>query len=434
LPDRLKVIPDPLRNNLRRTFVLAVKEMSKMSSTSTSPTMAPIYWMALGTFAIGTEGFMIAPLLPRLADDLSVSVATAGQLVTVFSLTYALSSPILTALTGALNRRRLLVLSMVGFALANVVAFSAKDYWTLMAARILLAVAAGLYVPNANALAGGLVGPERRGAALAIVSGGTTIAVALGVPIGSIIGAHFGWRAMFASVGVLALIATLALLGGLARDVGYQLPVTKLSERLGVIRRPAVLRTLLVTTLWATGAYTNYTYIASLLFVTAGIEGSYLSAVLFVWGLSAAVGVFAGGTLTDRHGPESVIFIALLVLALAFASLSASATFLSKSVAVGPALVAIVVWGLSAWSFFPAQQSRLIGIAGIKVAPIALSLNASFMFLGFSLGAALGSLTLTYVAPSALGWVGSLCVLLSLLLSISTMRATAPALKPALQQ
>jgi predicted MFS family arabinose efflux permease len=405
-----------------------------MSSTSASPTMAPIYWMALGTFAIGTEGFMIAPLLPRLAGDLSVSVATAGQLVTVFSLTYALSSPILTALTGALNRRRLLVLSMVGFALANVVAFSAKDYWTLMAARILLAVAAGLYVPNANALAGGLVGPERRGAALAIVSGGTTIAVALGVPIGSIIGAHFGWRAMFASVGVLALIATLALLAGLARDVGYQLPVTKLSERLGVIRQPAVLRTLLVTTLWATGAYTTYTYIASLLSVTAGIEGSYLSAVLFVWGLSAAVGVFAGGTLTDRHGPESVISIALLVLALAFASLSASATFLSKSVAVGPALVAIVVWGLSAWSFFPAQQSRLIGIAGIKVAPIALSLNASFMFLGFSLGAALGSLTLTYVAPSALGWVGSLCVLLSLLLSISTTRATAPALKPALQQ
>ena len=99
--------------------------------------MAPIYWMALGTFAIGTEGFMIAPLLPRLAGDLSVSVAEAGQLVTVFALTYALSSPILTALTGAFNRRRLLVLSMTAFALANVAAFGARDYWTLMAARIL---------------------------------------------------------------------------------------------------------------------------------------------------------------------------------------------------------------------------------------------------------------------------------------------------------
>jgi predicted MFS family arabinose efflux permease len=404
-----------------------------MPNASFSQTTAPIYWMALGTFAIGTEGFMIAPLLPRLAGDLTVSVAAAGQLVSVFALTYAFSSPILTALTGALNRRRLLVLSMVGFGLANVVAFAAKDYWTLMAARVLLAVAAGLYVPNANALAGALVRPERRGAALAIVSGGTTIAVALGVPLGSIIGARFGWRAMFAGVGVLALIATLGLLAGLARDVGSKLPATGLRERLSVIRQPAVLRTLLVTTLWATGAYTVYTYIAPLMVAATGIEGPYLSAVLFAWGLSAAAGIFAGGTLTDKHGAERVITSGLIFLALAFASLSMSATLLPKAAAVGPVLVAIVVWGLSAWAFFPAQQTRLIGIAGIRVAPIVLSLNASFMFLGFSFGAALGSATLTYAAPSALGWVGGLCVLASLLLSVRTMRATAAAPEPVLQ-
>jgi predicted MFS family arabinose efflux permease len=399
-----------------------------------SHSKAPIYWMALGAFAIGTEGFMIAPLLPRLAGDLQVSVAEAGQLVTVFALTYALSSPILTALTGALNRRRLLVFSMIGFAAANGVAFAARDYWMLMGARVLLAVAAGLYSPNANALAGALVSAERRGSALAIVSGGTSIAVALGVPLGSMVGARFGWRAMFVGVGVLALIATLGLLAGLARDVGSKLHVTSLPERIGVIRQPGVLRTLLVTTLWATGAYTVYTYIATFLHATAGIEGAYLSAVLFVWGLSAAIGIFAGGTLTDRHGPQPVIVLGLALTALAFASLSVSATFLSKAVVVGPVMVAIVVWGLAAWAFFPAQQTRLIGVAGIRVAPIALSLNASFMFLGFSLGAALGSATLTYAAPSALGWVGGLCVLLSLLLSVRTMRATAAMPEPVLQQ
>ena len=149
--------------------------------------------------------------------------------------------------------------------------------------------------------------------------------------------------------------------------------------------------------------------------------------VLFMWGVSAAAGIFAGGTLTDRHGARPVIVLSLLFLALAFASLSVSATLLSRAAALGPVLVAIVIWGLSAWAFFPAQQTRLIGIAGIKVAPIALSLNASFMFLGFSLGAALGSLTLTYAAPSALGWVGSLCILASLLVSIRTMHTTATA-------
>ena len=347
-----------------------------MATASSSHTTTPIYWMALGTFAIGTEGFMIAPVLPSLAGDLSVSVASAGQLVTVFALTYAFSSPILTALTGSLNRRRLLILSMIGFALANAFAFAARDYWGLMAARVVLAVAAGLYVPNANALAGALVGPERRGRALAIVSGGTTIAVALGVPLGAMIGARFGWRMMFAGVGFLALIATFGLFNGLARDVGGGLPVAGLRERIGVIRQPAVLRTLLVTTLWATGAYTVYTYIA-------------------------------------------------LFLALAFASLSVSATFLSKAAAIAPVLAAIIVWGLSAWAFFPAQQARLITITGIRVAQIVLSLNASFMFLGFSLGAALGSATLLHASPVALGWVGSLCVLTSLALAIGTMHGAA---------
>src|SRR6267378_7097030 len=130
--------------------------------------MSILYWMALGTFAIGTEGFMIAPLLPNLAQDLSVGLVAAGQLVTVFTLSYAFSSPILTALTGGIARRKLLILSIAGFAIANVVAAVATSYWMLMAARVLLALAAGLYVPNANALAGAVVAPEKRGTALVI--------------------------------------------------------------------------------------------------------------------------------------------------------------------------------------------------------------------------------------------------------------------------
>jgi predicted MFS family arabinose efflux permease len=191
---------------------------------------------------------------------------------------------------------------------------------------------------------------------------------------------------------------------------------------------------LLVTTLWATGAYTVYTYIALFLSSAAGIEGSYLSAVLFLWGLSAAAGILAGGTLADRYGARSVIVFGLIFLALAFASLSVSATFLSKAAAIAPVLAAIIVWGLSAWAFFPAQQARLIAITGIRVAPIVLSLNASFMFLGFSLGAALGSATLLHASPVALGWVGSLCVLTSLALAICTMHGAAVVSTPALQR
>jgi len=391
------------------------------AATGTNST-TPIYWLALGTFAIGTEGFMIAPLLPGMAANLRVSVWAVGQLVTVFALTYAVSSPILTALTASLERRKLLILSMTAFALANIVACAAKDYWWVMGARILLALAAGLYVPNASALAGTLVAPERRGRALAIVNGGTTVAVAFGVPLSAVVGDRLGWRATFAGVGVLAALATAGLSFGLHRRVGSVMSVVSFRDRIAVAQRPDVLLALLVTTLWAMGAYTVYTYVALLLNATTGLKATGISAVLFLWGISAAAGVIMGGRLNDSLGARSVMIPSLVALALAFASLSATATLLSPSSAVVPVIGAIVVWGVAAWSFFPSQQARLIGIAGHKVAPIVLSLNASFMFIGFSAGAGLGSLTVARSSVAYLGWVGAACEVAALLLLLGTSR------------
>ena len=384
--------------------------------------MSILYWMALGTFAIGTEGFMIAPLLPRLAEDLSVGVVAAGQLVTVFTISYALSSPILTALTGGISRRNLLIISMAGFAAANVVAAVATNYWMLMAARILLALAAGLYVPNANALAGAVVAPEKRGTALSIITGGTSIAVALGVPISALIGHGFGWRLTFVVVGTLSVLATTGLLFGLDRDVGAGLPVASLRERIAVVGQKPVLLTLLVTLLWATGAYTVYTYLAVFLASETGIDGAHVGLVLFMWGVSAAIGVTTGGRLNDRLGSKTVILSALALLAASFVTMSLSAYLLAPPAARVPVLLAIVVWGLAAWSYFPAQQARLIGVAGVKLASVVLSLNASFMFAGFALGAVLGSATTAHSSPAALGFVGAASIVAGLILVFAITR------------
>jgi predicted MFS family arabinose efflux permease len=381
----------------------------------------PLLWLALGTFATGTESFMIAPLLPGLAADLSVSVVAAGQLVTVFALTYAFSSPVLSAATSGIGRRKLLLFAMAAFALANIVASTAAGYWQLMTARILLAGAAGLYVPNASALAGAVVAPARRGTALAIVNGGTSIAVALGVPLGAIIGHGFGWRMTFVGVGVLASIATVGLFAGIPRGVDTGLSVPSIRERIAVVQQTPVLLGLLVTTLWATGAYANYTYLAPYLTSVTGIEGTHVGLVLFIWGVAAVTGLFIGGTINDRFGARTVMIPAFLLLSLAFVSLSVSGILLSGRGALVPVLLAIVVWGLSAWAFFPAQQARLMQVAGVKVAPIALSLNASFMYLGFSLGALLGSFTMIHGSVTSLGWVGALCEILALLIVLATV-------------
>ncbi|WP_295996720.1 MFS transporter [Rugamonas sp.] len=381
----------------------------------TQQSITPLIWLALGAFAIGTEGFMIAALLPQMSSDLGVSTAAAGQLVTVFALAYAFSSPILTAVTGHLNRRTLLIWAMAAFAAANLIAFRADGYWSLMAARVLLALAASVYIPAANALAGTLAAPQRRGRALAIVNGGTTIAIALGVPLGAYIGAHFGWRMTFAGVSALALLAVAGLVNGLDRSSGANLHVATLAERLAVVRQPAMLKALLMTTLWAMGCYTVYTYLSPLLAATANMNATEIGAALFTWGAAAAVGVFIGGHVNDKKGAQSVIAPSLLIAALALAAMSAAGHWLLPSAALLPVWIGVFVWGVAAWAVHPAQQARLIGIAGVQAAPIALSLNASFLYLGFSLGAALGSFTLVKGAVSDLGWVGALCEIAALL-------------------
>jgi predicted MFS family arabinose efflux permease len=395
--------------------------LAEAQSASGIRELAPLIWLALGTFATGTESFMIAALLPGLADDLSVTLVAAGQLITVFALTYAISSPVLSALTAGVGRRNLLLVSMTAFALANFFAASATDFWQLLAARILLAAAAGLYVPSASALAGAIVAPERRGAALAIVNGGTSIAVALGVPIGAMVGHTLGWRMTFVGVGVMASIALAGLLFGLPRGIDSGLSAPSIRDRIAVVRQAPLLTGFLVTTLWATGAYTVYTYLTFYLAVVTQINGAHVGVIFFIWGASAVVGLFLGGTLSDRFGSRAVMIPAFAFLTLSFIGLSAIGHFLSGASALAPVAAAIVIWGMAAWGFFPAQQSRLMQLAGLKTAAITLSLNASFMYLGFSLGAMLGSLVLVHAPVTALGLVAAVCEIAAVLIVLSTV-------------
>jgi predicted MFS family arabinose efflux permease len=399
-------------------------DATKVQSLSGVRQFVPLTWVALGTFATGTESFMIAALLPGLASDLSVTLTAAGQLVTVFALTYAVSSPVLSALTAGVGRRNLLLISITGFAVANFFASTATDFWQLLAARILLACAAGLYVPSASALAGAIVAPERRGTALAIVNGGTSVAVALGVPLGAMVGHAFGWRMTFVGVGIMATIAVAGLFFGIPRGIDSGLSAPSIRERLAVVRQVPLITGFLVTMLWATGAYTVYTYLTPYLTTVTQIDGAHVGIVFFVWGVSAFIGLFLGGTLSDRFGSRAVIIPAFTFLTLSFIALSTIGFYLSGRSALAPVAAAIVIWGLAAWGFFPAQQSRLMQLAGLKTAAIALSLNASFMYLGFSLGAALGSLVLMHAPVTALGLIGAVCEVGALLIVVAT-RATA---------
>lgn len=396
----------------------------KKRRSATLQELMPILCMALGTFAIGTEGFMIAPLLPKMAVDFGHSVSTVAQLVTVFTITLALSSPVMTVLTANLNRRNVLLWSMALFTAGNIFAWLSSDYSSLMIARILLAIASGLYVPNANALAGAIAGPEKRGQALAIVSGGMTIAIALGLPLGSLIGHALGWRATFFAVGGMSLIAAAGIYAGVNKDAGREIRVAGLAERVKVATSPAVLKPLLVTAFWAMGAYTAYPFIAPYLSQTLNFAETGIGATVSLWGASAAVGVLIGGKLTDRIGYPSVIVPSLLLLALAFAIMAFSALALTPDIAFIPVLAAISLWGITVWSFFPAQMANLINAGGPQTASVTLSLNTSVMYAGFSLGSAMGSIVIAAGNSWQIGAVAAISEIVALAIFLGTRRAS----------
>src|SRR5436190_12023757 len=162
-----------------------------------------VFWLAVAAFAIGTEGFVIAGLLPVIAADMQISAAAAGQLVTVYALTYAAGSPILAVIFNNLDRRNALTLALCAFIAGNLMAVAAASFPALMVSRMLMALGAGLCMPTALGVAVAIASPERQGRATALVISGLTIATVVSVPLGSLIGSHFGWRATFALVAVL---------------------------------------------------------------------------------------------------------------------------------------------------------------------------------------------------------------------------------------
>lgn len=379
-------------------------------------TLYPALFFALGTFAIGTEGFMIAPLLPKMAADFGMSVSAVATLVVVFTLALSLSSPVTTLISGRLNRRDTLLLAIGVFTAANLAAAYASGFNSLLASRVLMALAAGLYVPNANALAGALAGPERRGRALAIVSGGMTIAIALGLPLGAVVGHAWGWHATFQAVAVMGALAFAGILAGVPRHGGGAPAVATMAERIGVVRQPQVRRLLAVTLFWSVGAYTSYPYIAPYLSAVLGLGEIGIGATVTLWGVFAALGVLTGGVLNDRLGAYRVVRVSLILLAASF-WLMAGATLLPPATALWPVMLAVAVWGFSVWAFFPAQMARLIAAGQAQQAPVALSLNTSTMYLGFSIGSALGAGILQTGAIWTIGLLAGLSEVVALLLT-----------------
>lgn len=365
--------------------------------------------LGVGVFAVATNEFVLAGMLPPLGAEFAISVASAGQVVTVFAVACALTGPVLTTLTAARARRQVL-LAAIALHLVGVVASAvAPSFPLLLLAQVVAAAGTGLFVPVAAATASAVVAPERRGQAIAIVLTGFTSATAFGAPIGTGIGGAFGWRATLWFVAGLAVLGALGVLALVPRQVEAPTP-EGVRERLVALGDRRVLVTL-ATTMFAFGsAYIFYTYSAETFAPATGGSGTVLAVIILVFGVVSVAGSYVAGVLTDRLGGRAVMAICLVWVAVCLAVLPWARTGLGTAIALA-AVLAVTAFSMSA-----PQQYRLIAI-NPTVAPVLISLHASVLYLAIALAGVLGGLALAGLGVAALGPIAAVIALLALGLS-----------------
>jgi predicted MFS family arabinose efflux permease len=362
-----------------------------------------LIWLAVGTFAIGVESFAISSLLPQIAASTGATLTQAGYLVLAFALANAFGAPVLAAISGTADRRRILTGAALVFAVGAVWAGLSQGYLDLMAARILMAFSAGLYTATAQATGVAISSPDHRARAISAIVGGTTMAVAFGAPIGALVAGVFGWRGTYAMVAVFALVAATSIWVMLPPGLrGQQL---SLRQRVAAVALPGVPGALLTTLLNLAGAFTVIVYLAVVTTQSIGLARDLVPAVLLTFGVGAAFGNAAGGQLADRIGARQTVIGAALLNAVMLLAISGVAHIAAPF--AGPVFFGVVfLWGATGWAFPPAQSSHLLSLAPTS-APLVLSLNASALYLGIAGGSLLGGLVLQHGSASDLGWAST---------------------------
>ncbi|TMP70104.1 MFS sugar transporter [Pseudoalteromonas sp. S1609] len=372
-----------------------------------------LWALTLSAFAIGTTEFVIVGLVPTIANDLGVSLPSAGLLVSLYAVGVAIGAPVLTALTGRWNRKVVLISLMGLFVMGNLLAWQAPSYETLILARILTGLAHGVFFSIGSMIATSLVSKDKEASAIAIMFTGLTVALVTGVPLGTWIGQHFGWRATFLVVSALGLIALIGSAILVPKNLKQSIPAT-FKEQLQVIVKPRLLLVYLMTILGYGGTFTAFTYLAPILEQQTGFAPSAIGLIMLVYGVSVAVGNIWGGKLADKRGPISalsIIFSALTIILLAF-------TFTMESKVA--AVLTILIWGAFAFGNVPGLQLYVVKQAK-KHTPnavdVASGLNIAAFNIGIALGSVTGGLVVEHMELKDTAWIGAVVSLLALIVT-----------------
>ncbi len=374
-----------------------------------------LYALTAGAFGIGVTEFVIMGLLLEVGTEFGVSIPAAGWLISGYALGVVIGAPLLTALTGRWPRKRVLLGLMVIFTLGNAACALAPSYGLLMAARVLTAFAHGTFFGVGSVVATGLVAPNRRASAIAIMFTGLTMANILGVPFGTWLGQGFGWRATFwavTGVGVVALVVIGLLV---PRDRGRPEAGDWRADLAAMARRPVLLG-LLTTVLGYAGVFAVFTYIAPLLTQVVGFDERAVSPILLVFGVGLVVGNLLGGRFADRNLVPTVL-CSLVVLSAVLALMTFA---LHSRIA---AVIFVGLLGASAFATVAPLQMWVLEKAEGAGQGLASSFNIAAFNLGNALGAWFGGIVIAHgPGLGAITWVAALAPLCAFFLALAAIR------------
>lgn len=368
--------------------------------------------LAISAFAIGTTEFISVGLLPLIADDLGISVTTAGLTVTLYALGVTFGAPILTSLTSTVSRKTLLLAIMVVFIAGNTMAALSSGITMLLIARIISALAHGVFMSIGSTIAADLVPANRRASAIAIMFSGLTIATVTGVPLGTLIGQNLGWRAAFiliVVVGVVAFIGNMLLVPSTLQR-GTR---TAFREQLKLVTGGRLLLAFAITAVGYGGTFVVFTYLSPLLHDISGYSEKTVAGVLLLYGIAIAIGNIIGGKAAN-HNPLRALFYMFIIQTVILGILYFTVPFKLA------ALLTILGMGLLAFMNVPGLQMYVVTLAE-RYAPQAKDVASAFNIAAFNAGIAIGAY-LGGVITDSIGlihttWVGAIMVLAAVLLT-----------------
>ncbi|MGO4271433.1 MFS transporter [Paenibacillus sp. TAF58] len=372
-----------------------------------------IYILALLSFLVGTSEFIIAGILDKISSSMDISVVAAGQLITVFSLAYAIGTPIIMALTSGWERRKLLLYALGLFVIANGLAFALPGFGLFVSARVLMALGAGVVVVTTLSIAAMIAPQGKQAGAIATVIMGFTASLIVGVPLGRMIAASYDWKMVFGGIGALGLLAMVVIALTIPSLQGET--AVPLRKQLALLKNPKIAMALLVTFFWLSGYSIANTYISPYLLTITGMGEKTLSTTLFAFGIASLIGSKLGGYSTDRWGVKRTLTSGMLLHVITLILLTLAAH--SPSI-VFPLLI---LWSFAAWSSGPTQQYNLVTLAP-ESSGIMLSLNSSVMQLAMAAGAGVGGVVVGQISLASVTWIGAIGVGIAMIITILSFR------------